>query len=64
VLLTEEEYRAFQEAGGDPEFLKRFMKLEKGEVIEDWEKASTVFDDDDPELATGVLMFRKTVVLK
>ncbi|XP_060590079.1 uncharacterized protein LOC132745239 isoform X2 [Ruditapes philippinarum] len=53
VLLTEEEYRAFQEAGGDPEFLKRFMKLEKGEVIEDWEKASTVFDDDDPELATA-----------
>lgn len=53
VLLTEEEYAAFQAAGGDPEFLKKFMKLEKGEVIEDWEKASTVFDDDDPELQTA-----------
>lgn len=53
VMLTEAEYQAFQDAGGDPEFLKKYMKLEKGEVIEDWEKTSTVFDDDDPELATG-----------
>lgn len=50
VLLTEEEYQAFQDAGGDPEFLKKFMRLEKGEKIEDWEKASTVYDGDDAEL--------------
>ncbi|KAK3580637.1 hypothetical protein CHS0354_013399 [Potamilus streckersoni] len=51
ILLTEEEYRQFQEAGGDPEFLKKFIKLEKGEVIEDWEKASTVYSaGDDPEM--------------
>lgn len=43
ILLTEEEFRKFQESGGDPEFLKQFIKLEKGEVIEDWEKASTVY---------------------
>lgn len=54
VLLTEEEYAAFQEAGGDPKFLEKFMKLEKGEKIEDWEKASTVFDDDDPQLELGM----------
>ena len=54
VMLTEEEYRQFQEAGGDPEFLKKFMNLEPGEQIEDWEKASTVFEDDnDPELMLG-----------
>lgn len=54
IMLTEEEYQAFQDAGGDPEFLKRFIKLEKGERIEDWEKASTVYDDDDPDLQTAV----------
>ncbi|XP_052781998.1 uncharacterized protein LOC128218381 [Mya arenaria] len=50
VLLTEEEYAAFQAAGGDPKFLERFMDLGAGEKIEDWEKASTVYDDDDPQL--------------
>ncbi|XP_046353241.1 uncharacterized protein LOC124133066 isoform X2 [Haliotis rufescens] len=51
VLLTEDEFRAFQESGGDPEFLKKFIKLEKGEIIEDWEKASTVYSaTDDPEV--------------
>ena len=53
VMMTEEEYKQFQESGGDPEFLKKFLKLEDGEVIEDWEKASTVYDDDDPEIQNG-----------
>ena len=53
VMMTDEEYRKFQESGGDPEFLKKFLKLEEGEVIEDWEKASTVYDDDDPEIQNG-----------
>ena len=57
VMLTEEEYEAFQAAGGDPEFLKKFMNLEKGEKIEDWEKASTVYDDDDPEVEFGKRIF-------
>ena len=43
ILLTEEEYKKFQESGGDPDFLKQFIKLEKGEVIDSWEKASTVY---------------------
>ncbi|XP_064617427.1 uncharacterized protein LOC135481681, partial [Liolophura sinensis] len=49
ILLTEDEYKAFQEQGGDPEFLKKFIKLEKGEAIEDWEKASTVYEASDDE---------------
>ena len=53
VMMTEEEYKQFQASGGDPEFLKKFLKLEDGEVIEDWEKASTVYDDDDPEIQNG-----------
>ena len=53
IMMTEEEYKQFQESGGDPEFLKKFLKLEDGEVIEDWEKASTVYDDDDPEIQNG-----------
>ncbi|XP_052065786.1 uncharacterized protein LOC127705470 isoform X1 [Mytilus californianus] len=43
ILLTEEEFRKFQESGGDPNFLKQFIKLEAGEVIDSWEKASTVY---------------------
>jgi len=53
VMLTEEEYQAFQNSGGDPNFLKKFMNLDNGETIEDWEKASTVYDDDDPQLELG-----------
>ena len=56
VLLTEEEYAAFQAAGGDPKFLEKFMNLGAGEKIEDWEKASTVYDDDDPTLQLGKTM--------
>lgn len=44
--MTEEEYQAFQESGGGKEFLQKFMKLEKGEKIENWDKASTVYDAD------------------
>ncbi|XP_046563193.1 uncharacterized protein LOC124272090 isoform X4 [Haliotis rubra] len=51
VLLTEDEFRAFQESGGDPEFLKKFIKLDKGEIIEDWEKASTIYSaTDEPDV--------------
>ncbi|KAJ8301108.1 hypothetical protein KUTeg_020095 [Tegillarca granosa] len=51
VMLTEEEYKQFMESGGNPDFLKKFIQLEKGEVIEDWEKASTVYSggSEDPE---------------
>ncbi|XP_061187777.1 uncharacterized protein LOC133195840 [Saccostrea echinata] len=51
VLLTEDEYKQFMESGGNPDFLKKFIPLEKGEVIDSWEKASTVYSggDDDPE---------------
>lgn len=52
VMLTEEEYQAFQESGGDPSFLQKY--LGKDEKIEDWEKASTVYDDDDPQLELGM----------
>ncbi|XP_059175867.1 uncharacterized protein LOC131955682 [Physella acuta] len=49
VMLTEDEYNEFLKSGGDPNFLKKFMDLKKGEVIENWEKASTVYSDsDDP----------------
>lgn len=54
ILMTEEEFRQFQESGGDPEFLKKFIKLENGEKIEDWEKASTVYSaSDDVEVQKG-----------
>lgn len=54
ILMTEEEFRKFQESGGDPEFLKKFIKLEDGEVIEDWEKASTIYSaSGDPEVRKG-----------
>uniref|UniRef100_K1Q718 Uncharacterized protein n=1 Tax=Magallana gigas TaxID=29159 RepID=K1Q718_MAGGI len=49
VLLTEEEYKQFMESGGNPDFLKKFIELEKGEVIDSWEKASTVFSGGDDE---------------
>nr|XP_034317865.1 zinc finger CCCH domain-containing protein 13 isoform X1 [Crassostrea gigas] len=49
VLLTEEEYKQFMESGGNPDFLKKFIELEKGEVIDSWEKASTVFSGEDDE---------------
>ena len=53
-MLTEEEYAAFMAAGGDPEFLKKFIQLKPGEVIEDWEKASTVYSaTDDPDVQAG-----------
>lgn len=52
--MTEEEFRKFQESGGDPEFLKKFIKLEDGEVIEDWEKASTIYSaSGDPDVRKG-----------
>ncbi|RUS85817.1 hypothetical protein EGW08_006446 [Elysia chlorotica] len=51
VMMSEEDYNAFVASGGDPNFLKKFITLNKGEVIEDWEKASTVYSaDDDPEI--------------
>lgn len=54
VLLTEEEYKQFMESGGNPDFLKKFIELEKGEVIDSWEKASTVFSGgDDEEIKNG-----------
>ena len=50
ILMTEEEYEAFQAAGGDVKQLKKYLHdLGKDDVIEDWEKASTVYDASDDE---------------
>lgn len=51
-MMTEEEYKAFQASGGDKNFLKKFLGLGKGEEIESWEKASTVYaaDSDDEQV--------------
>lgn len=51
VMLTEEEYAAFEKSGGDKKMLQKLMKLEEGETIDRWEKASTVYgaDSDDEE---------------
>lgn len=57
VMLTEDEYNEFLKSGGDPNFLKKFMDLKKGEVIEGWDKASTVYSDsDDPAVQKGELI--------
>lgn len=52
VMMTEEEYNAFQASGGDKNFLKKFMGLADDEEIEAWEKASTVYapDSDDEQV--------------
>lgn len=53
-MLTEDEYNSFMASGGDPDFLRKFLDLKKGEKIEDWEKASTIYSaGDDPEVAKG-----------
>ncbi|GFO14402.1 hypothetical protein PoB_004090700 [Plakobranchus ocellatus] len=63
VMLSEEEYNAFVASGGDPEFLKKFIKLNQGEVIEDWEKASTVYSaTDDPEVQQAAAEFLKKFI--
>lgn len=52
--MTEEEYVAFEKSGGSKEMLKKLMKLGEGEDIEEWEKASTVYEvgSDDEITAT------------
>ncbi len=56
ILMTEEEYNEFQASGGDIKQLRKFMDLGKDEVIEDWEKASTVYSaSDDEAIAKGRL---------
>ena len=52
ITLTEEEYEAFEKSGGDKEMLKKFMKLEEGEVLEKWERASTVYEADSDDEVT------------
>lgn len=47
VMLTEDEYNQFMASGGDKELLKKYMNLTKGETIENWEKASTVYEASD-----------------
>ena len=49
VLMTEEEFKAFQESGGDVKQLRKFLELGKDEVLEDWEKASTVYSASEDE---------------
>ena len=53
ILMTEEEYAEFQRTGGDLNFLKKFLPLGKDDVIESWEKASTVYSCDDEEMKNG-----------
>lgn len=54
ILMTEEEFKAFQESGGDMNMLKKYLKLGKDDVIENWEKASTVYSaSDDEAVAKG-----------
>ena len=49
VLMTAEEYAEFQASGGDVNLLKKYMDIGKDDVIEDWEKASTVYSADNDE---------------
>ena len=57
ILMTEDEFQKFQESGGDINMLKKFVKLGKDEVIEDWDKASTVYAaSDDEEIQKGKSM--------
>ncbi|XP_067929601.1 uncharacterized protein [Watersipora subatra] len=44
ITMTEEEYKAFEKSGGSKEFLQKLIKLEEGETLENWEKASTVYE--------------------
>ena len=60
VLLTEEEYKKFQESGGDVNALKKYLNLSKDDVIEDWEKSSTVYAaSDDEDIQKGSLFFNR-----
>ena len=49
IMMTEDEYKAFQESGGDNNALKKYLNLDKDAVIESWDKASTVYADSDNE---------------
>ena len=55
ILMTEEEYAAFQESGGDMNMLKKYLDLGADDEIEGWEKASTVYggDSDNEDLKKG-----------
>ena len=59
ILMTEEEYAQFQATGGDLNFLKKFLPLGKDDVIEGWEKASTVYSCDDEEMKNGEMGTRR-----
>ncbi|ELT92842.1 hypothetical protein CAPTEDRAFT_224063 [Capitella teleta] len=61
ILMTEEEYKAFQEGGGDLNLLKKYMKLGKDDVIENWEKGSTVYSASDDEDLTAAKAGTKIV---
>ena len=49
VMLTDEQYAALEKSGGDPAMLKKLMKLGDGEMVADWEKASTVYDGGESD---------------
>ena len=53
ILMTEEEFKEFEKGGGDPDFLKKFIKLKDGDKIDGWDKASTVFEVSDDEELLG-----------
>lgn len=47
--MTAEEYAEFQASGGDVNLLKKYMDIGKDDVIEDWDKASTVYSASDDD---------------
>ena len=58
ILMTEEEFKQFQESGGDLNLLKKYLNLDKDDVIEDWEKGSTVYSaSDDEAIANGTYLY-------
>ena len=63
ILMTEAEYKEFLATGGDTNFLKKFMDMNPDDVIENWEKASTVYSagSDDEVLKHGTCpeLYRK-----
>ena len=49
ILMTKEEYEQFEKSGGNVNDLRKFLDIGKDDVIQDVEKASTVFSLSDNE---------------
>ena len=68
ILMDEEEYQEFLEAGQNPGFLKRFMDLKEGEVIESWQKEDTVYsvssDEENFKAGEHAIKFKTLILTK